>query len=128
LGRSRDLGYLGWNVSLIASVHRITQRRVLITVFLPEISQALTDTSQRNKNHPMIYSAKFHHTMFPNQYTALGKNNCATDVSEMFRNNDYYWVSGNDIAPGNLIPSGWTWGQAHANPQALAGKVCSYSL
>lgn len=52
----------------------------------------------------MIYSAKFHHTMFTYQYTCLGKDNCATDVQQMFRNNDFVWAAADNLAPGDLIP------------------------
>lgn len=66
--------------------------------------QSATDSSQRGRNHAMIYSAKFHHTMFPHQYTGLGKDNCATTVSEMFRNNDFYWAAADYLVPGSVIP------------------------
>ncbi len=64
----------------------------------------MSDTSKRGGNHAMIYSAKFHHTMFTYQYTCLGKNNCATDVQQMFRNNDFVWPAANNLVPGSVIP------------------------
>lgn len=88
--------------------------------------QSFTDGGKRNGNHAMIYSAKFHHTMFAHQYTGLGKNNCATTVSEMFRNNDFYWPAANNLQPGTNIPRNWNWGKAASNPQALASSVCGY--
>ncbi|EFX04137.1 acyl-thioesterase 2 [Grosmannia clavigera kw1407] len=63
------------------------------------------NTGSRNGNHAMIYSAKFHHTMFPHQYKCLGKNNCATDVQQMFRNNDFVWAAADNLVPGSRIPT-----------------------
>ncbi len=89
-------------------------------------SQSFTDTSQRNGNHAMIYVAKFHHTTFSTQYTGLGKDNCATTVADMFRNNDFYFAAANNLQPGTDIPINWNWGKAASNPQTLANSVCGY--
>ncbi|RFU24951.1 Acyl-CoA hydrolase, partial [Scytalidium lignicola] len=87
-----------------------------------------TNTNSNGGNHAMIYSAKFHHTMFPNQYTCLGKNNCATDVQQMFRNNDFVWAAADNLAPGDLIDPSWVWGQASSSPSNLNSSVCSFAL
>jgi hypothetical protein len=82
----------------------------------------------QNKNHPRIYSSKFHHSMHPDG-CHQDKNNCIAFPNDEFRWNDWYMFS---LANGNLhsineINPNWNFGDA-TNPHATANNICDSAL
>jgi hypothetical protein len=42
--------------------------------------------------------------MFPNQQDNTFKNECASGVADMYRNNDFFWAAADWLEDGNTIP------------------------
>ncbi|RFU26981.1 hypothetical protein B7463_g9374, partial [Scytalidium lignicola] len=91
----------------------------------------INDDSQTNGNHPKIYSAKYHHAMWNNQYTG-NKGDCLVLNVDQFRVNDFYFPAANNLANGTLIPLGWDWGSATSAPLVTAAwsgggqNICNF--
>jgi hypothetical protein len=94
--------------------------------------------------------AKYHHAVWPTQYTG-NKDDCLVLNADQFRPNDFYQYAAGTLVDGSLIPGewflrnpicffcvwfltdgnavGWDWGSAASSPMAMFGdggqNVCS---
>lgn len=61
---------------------------------------------QRNLNHAKVYVTKYHHAVWPTQYTG-NKDDCLVLNADQFRPNDFYQYAAGTLVDGSLIPGEW---------------------
>ncbi|KAK2762285.1 hypothetical protein FQN54_001295 [Arachnomyces sp. PD_36] len=73
----------------------------------------------QDKDHAKLFISKWHHSVHTTDHTDTFKDTCPPSGNVDFRNNDYYYASGDWLIDGHNIPADWDWGSADSSPMAF---------
>ena len=76
----------------------------------------------KNKDHPKLFFAKWHHSVHGNAGGAFANTCPATkpNSDQDYRSNDYRYEATKNLAPSSDIPISWNYGTANSPPGSFA--------